>query len=143
MSLKIGNLIYPTVYRGGVFVHMSIHDDLRDLLERIDRREQAKVKALLLRQLEFLDEHGASAVAHGAWFERLKHQKEAYYAMRIICLANIRIIYIFIDRKPFLLCAFGEKAKGSANTKSYSAACSKAEGRLTEIREELGHDKNN
>ena len=130
VTFSTGKIIFPTRFGGGVFGLMEIEDDIDSILKGKSKRDIAGIVALLDQRIAYLDENGERAIGHTAWFERLKHYDGAYYALRIVRLANIRVIYTHIDRKPFLLYAFCETARGNAKTDSYKTACKIASARL-------------
>lgn len=130
---KDGKVVTPLSLGGGVFALRSVPEDFDDILEGCDPRQRGFIITRFDRAVAYLDEHGKSATQHRQWFEHLKHQDEALYSMRIMCLYNIRVIYTFLDQKPLLLHAFSEKAGGTSKRKSYQPACEKAKNRLREF----------
>jgi len=129
-AFRIGNITYPTAFRGGVFCHPDVNEDLEGILGHSGCI--GIVGAKLDKALVYLEANGRRAVNHQKWFEKLKGVDDMF-SLHVACVANIRILYAFFEQKPVLLYAFSEKAKGTAKTKSYAAAIPIALKRMEEL----------
>ena len=133
-TIRIANIDYPVVFRGGVFCHPEFIEDFRDILERSGLK--GVVAAKFLKQLEFLDVNGRNApTLHSEWFEQLANM-DGLYSIRIKCKASIRILFDFFQEKPVLLCCFLKTARAQAGANSYQAAKPIAQRRFRELRYE-------
>lgn len=132
-TIRIANIDYPVVFRGGVFCHPDVNEDLEGILEHAGCI--GMVRAKLEKALEYLDENGRRAVQHREWFEKLKGVDDMF-SLHVACVANIRILYVFFGQKPILLYAFSEKAKATARAKSYATAIPFALKRMGELNHE-------
>lgn len=122
-------------YNGcGIMVHACCEAELAELLTASGSLQ--KSRAALKARLDYLAINRERAVQHRQWFEKLKHS-ESMYALRIVNVQNIRVLYAFSGRRIYLLCAFAETEKGKRA--SYQRYIPVAEQRLKEILEVEGH----
>ena len=122
-------------YNGcGIMVHACCEAELAELLTASGSLQ--KSRAALKARLDYLATNRERAVQHRQWFEKLKHN-ESIYALRIVNVQNIRVLYAFSGRRIYLLCAFAETEKGKRA--SYQRYIPVAEQRLKEILEVEGH----
>lgn len=118
----------------GIMAHVCCEAELAELLTASGSLQ--KSRAALKARLDYLAINREQAVQHRQWFEKLKHS-ESMYALRIVNVQNLRILYAFSGQRIYLLCAFAETERGKRA--SYQRYIPVAEQRLKEILEVEGH----
>ena len=117
-----------------IMVDARCEEELADLVTAsgLLRKFRASFKA----RLEYLTKHRERAVQHRNWFEDLKYSA-GLYAIRMVDVQNIRVLYAFSGQRIYLLCAFAETERGKRA--SYQRYIPVAEQRLKEILEVENH----
>lgn len=118
---------YEIARNGGkTQIHKECVREIEEIVKRTGNKTQ--FQAHYNMRLDYLEEHRENACVMRKWFERLKYVDIPLYSLHIAVIDNMRILYVFIEDRIYLLCAFSEKSSG--RRKSYKQYIEVAKNRI-------------